>query len=340
GLTTQPSQAATQSKGDYFFTEAQYQQILGLLNNKDSSSEITMAKNAGKAIALSCNVEALNKLRDRWAALSSNAEALNGLKDVWIVDSGATHHISSNLNLMSDVSRITDKRREKVTLTNGGCAKIEHIGSSFLSDFDKLENVLHVPDFKFNLMSVSKLTRDLSCAAIFLPELCVFQDLYNGRVKAIGKEDEGLYVLKGRGIRQLAAHVGVNAIAEDTGNLWHMRLGHASIPVMQHVSFLQNKDTLETSFLQLDLLTSEAIEPIVIHSEENQVTQEEPRSSIPDEPVLDHHGADDGADEFDADETAMNIHDVETHNDHVELENIAIPDIATPRDESISNISD
>ncbi|OIT04225.1 hypothetical protein A4A49_65313, partial [Nicotiana attenuata] len=162
GSTTQTSQETTQSKGDYFFTEAQYHQILGLLNNKDSPSEATTQAN--------------------------NA-------DIWIVDSGAIHHIFSTLDLMSDVSKITDKEKEKVTLPNGGCAKIEHTGSSFLSAFDKLKNVLHVPDFKFNLMSVSKLTRDLSCAVIFLPELCVFQDLYNGRVKAIGKEDEGLYVL-------------------------------------------------------------------------------------------------------------------------------------------------
>ncbi|XP_075099541.1 uncharacterized protein LOC142176312 [Nicotiana tabacum] len=199
GSTTQPSQATTQSKGDYFFTETQYQQILGLLNNKDSPSEVTtQANNAGDVTALSSNVEALNELKDRWIALSSNVEALNELKDRWIVDSGATHHISSILDLMSDVSKITDKGREKVTLPNRGCAKIEHIESSFLSVIDKLKDVLHVPDFNFNLMSVSKLTRDLSCAIIFLPELCMFQDLYNGKVKGIGKEDEGLYVLKGR----------------------------------------------------------------------------------------------------------------------------------------------
>lgn len=60
--------------------------------------------------------------------------------------------------------------------------------------------MLHVPDFKFNLMSVSKLTIDLSCVAIFVPELYMFQDLYNDRVKGIGKEDEGLFVLKGNGI--------------------------------------------------------------------------------------------------------------------------------------------
>ncbi|OIT04915.1 hypothetical protein A4A49_01255 [Nicotiana attenuata] len=354
GSTTQTSQAATQSKGDYFFTEAQYRQILGLRSNKDSPSEAaTQANNAGKVTALSSSVEALNNLRNRWIALSSNAEAMNGLKDVWIVDSGATHHISSTLDLMSDVNKITDKGKEKVTLPNGGCAKIEHIGSSFLSAFDKLKNVLHVPDFKFNLMSVSKLTRDLSCAAIFLPELCVFQDLYNGRVKAIGKEDEGLYVLKGRGIRQLAAHVGMKVTTGDTGDLWHMRLGHASIPIMQHVPFLQNKDNLEASFLQLDLPTSEAIGPTIM--------DEGPRCSIPVEPVIDHQDADVGhtfnmeeinepiadehdadavADGHDADESVMNIHDAEIHNDHVQLENIAPPDLVAPNGEPSSNEPD
>lgn len=87
--------------------------------------------------------------------------------DRWIVDSGATHHISSTLDLMSDVNKVNNMERDKVTLLNGGSIKIEHVGSSYLSLVDKLKNVLHVAEFKFNLMSVSKLTRDLSYAVIF-----------------------------------------------------------------------------------------------------------------------------------------------------------------------------
>ncbi|OIT34090.1 hypothetical protein A4A49_59275, partial [Nicotiana attenuata] len=326
GSTTQPSQATTQSKGDYFFTEAQYQQILGFLNNKDSPSEVpTRANNAGKINAISSNVEVLNEMKDRW-----------------IVDSGATHHISSILDLMSDVSRITDKGREKVTRPNEGCAKIEHIGSSFLSAIDKLKNVLHVPDFKFNLMSMSKLTRDLSCAAIFLPKLCVFQDLYNGRVKGIGKEDEGLYVLKRKGIRQLAAHIGMKVSTGDTWDLWHKRLGHASIPVMQHVSFLQNKvdNNLEASFLQLDLSASEEIVPIVSHSEDfsqSLVSHKESRGSTHAEPATGHHDVNvepapnmEEIDEPDADEPVVNNHDAEVHNDHVQQKDIPVADVVAP----------
>lgn len=165
-------------------------------------------------------------------ALYSSMHSSNKRNDDWIVDLGATHHISSTLDLMSSVRRVDDRTQDKVTLPNGITTKIEHVGSSYLSDVYKLENVLHVLDFKFNLMSVSKLTRDLKCAATFQPTLCVFRDLYNGRVKAIGKENEGLYILKGRGFRLLAANTDVRNSSGETAYLWHERLGHASIPVI------------------------------------------------------------------------------------------------------------
>ncbi|XP_070005864.1 uncharacterized protein [Nicotiana sylvestris] len=174
--------------------EAQYQQILGLLSNKDSPSDTpTEANNAGKIVALSSNVQVSNEKSDSW-----------------IVDSGATHHISSILDLMSDVSKVTDKGRDKVTLPNGGCVKIEHVGSSYLSAVDKLKNVLHVP----------------------------------GSLQWQGEGDwqgnEGLYVLKEKGIKQLAAHVSVKVSTGDTGDLWHKRLGHASIPFKnENIIFLK-----------------------------------------------------------------------------------------------------
>ncbi|XP_070011051.1 uncharacterized protein [Nicotiana sylvestris] len=107
---------------------------------------------------------------------------------------------------------------------------------------NKLENVLYVPDFKFNLMFVSKLTRDIQCGALFLPKLCGFQDLYSGRVKGIGKKTGGLYLLRGRGTRQLAAAL-ISTLQKNevSGDLWHRRLGHPSLPVMKHISFLHNK---------------------------------------------------------------------------------------------------
>lgn len=40
-----------------------------------------------------------------------------------------------------------------------------------------LHNVLFVPQFKFNLLSISKLTTDLNCVDIFFLNLCIFLGL-------------------------------------------------------------------------------------------------------------------------------------------------------------------
>lgn len=53
-----------------------------------------------------------------------------------------------------------------------------------------------MPGFKFNLLSVSKITKELSCSVIFYPKFCTFQDLYSGKVMGIGREHEGLYWLQ------------------------------------------------------------------------------------------------------------------------------------------------
>lgn len=58
---------------------------------------------------------------------------------------------------------------------------------------DILKDVLYVPNFKFNLLSVFKVTKDLRYFASFYPDYFLFQDLFSGKMKA--KEHEGLYVL-------------------------------------------------------------------------------------------------------------------------------------------------
>lgn len=47
-------------------------------------------------------------------------------------------------------------------------------------------HVLSLPKLPFNLISVSKLTRDLNCCILFFPNHCLFCDL--GTHKVIGKE--------------------------------------------------------------------------------------------------------------------------------------------------------
>ena len=45
-----------------------------------------------------------------------------------------------------------------------------------------LHNVLHVPKLSYNFLSISKITHELNCKAIFLPNFVSFQDLSLGKM--------------------------------------------------------------------------------------------------------------------------------------------------------------
>lgn len=58
-----------------------------------------------------------------------------------------------------------------------------------------LTKVLHIPSFKHNLISVTKLTQESNCKAIFHPHYYVIQHISTHVVKGIGKVVKGLYYL-------------------------------------------------------------------------------------------------------------------------------------------------
>lgn len=55
--------------------------------------------------------------------------------------------------------------------------------------------MLAIPNFKYDLLSMSQLTKQLLRSIVFFPDFCVLQDLSTGKVKGIGKESGGLYWL-------------------------------------------------------------------------------------------------------------------------------------------------
>jgi len=81
---------------------------------------------------------------------------------------------------------------------------------------------------------------------VFFPEFCIFQDLSNGQVKGIGREDQGLYVLK-EGLSSLAPVQSPTSSANSIGSsesisLWHRRLGHAPLDVIKWSSSISLTD--------------------------------------------------------------------------------------------------
>ncbi|KAH0723558.1 hypothetical protein KY289_006602 [Solanum tuberosum] len=143
-------------------------------------------------------------------------------------------------------SRCLDKSQgEIVNLPTGDKAEISHIGEACMFNSETVKGVLVVPDFKFNLLSVSKITKELSCFVSFYPDFCVFQDLCSGRVKGIGREEGSLYFFKGAcgetkhsGV-QKHPRIAAGVSQQDCG-LWHRRLGHPSSHTLKCLDLLHN----------------------------------------------------------------------------------------------------
>lgn len=84
---------------------------------------------------------------------------------------------------------------EGVKLADGSTQCVMGSGTIMCSPNISLPSVLHVPSFPINLLSISCITRELNCAAIFLPNRCIFQELGSGRKLGIGSMHDGLYYL-------------------------------------------------------------------------------------------------------------------------------------------------
>uniref|UniRef100_A0A2N9FIZ1 Uncharacterized protein n=1 Tax=Fagus sylvatica TaxID=28930 RepID=A0A2N9FIZ1_FAGSY len=98
----------------------------------------------------------------------------------WIVDSGASDHMTPSAALLHSIASNTPCK--PVQIPDGSLLPVTHTGKVSLSNNITLNNVLCVPSFTCNLLSVSKCTRDLNSVVIFLSDLCVFQDLISRRL--------------------------------------------------------------------------------------------------------------------------------------------------------------
>ena len=89
--------------------------------------------------------------------------------DSWIIDTSAIDHM---VHSMSQFTSITSIVNTYVYLPNGDQALVTHVGIMHISSTLVLKDVLCVPSFAFNLISVSKLTKTSFCCLIFLGNCC------------------------------------------------------------------------------------------------------------------------------------------------------------------------
>ena len=92
----------------------------------------------------------------------------------WILDSEATNYVSCSLTHFHSYNQI--KPPIMVKLPNGHHVPTTHSGDIFLSASIILSDVLYIPSFTFNLISISKLVSSTNCKLIFSSTLCILQD--------------------------------------------------------------------------------------------------------------------------------------------------------------------
>ena len=134
------------------------------------------------------------------AAFMANFEG--AADDGWYLDSGATHHLTNNIeNLqISEEFKGTDQlvisNGQGLSITHIGHAFLSHRSSNFLSTHTKiaLKDILLVPSITKNLLSISKLTSDNPITVEFCGNVCFVKDI-NGQILLQGLAERSLYKL-------------------------------------------------------------------------------------------------------------------------------------------------
>ena len=142
----------------------------------------------------------------------------------WVIDTGATNHM---VHSVSFFTTITFTLNTHVNLPNGEIALVTHVGTVKIIETLVLYDVLCVPTFSFNLISMSKLAKSVLCCLIFLETFCFIQDLIHWSTIGLGREYNGLYLLEqSKSISSsISAVLSVNKVQP---HVWHLRLGHLS----------------------------------------------------------------------------------------------------------------
>ena len=178
----------------------------------------SLFSSAGLGISASANVAS------QGLALSSVAAS----SAPWIIDSGASDHMTGSRHLFTSFTPCSSGRT--VEIANGSLTAVTGTGCIPLNSHITLSNVLYVPQLSCNLLSISKLTADLTCTVQFTSSFCLFQDPVSSQTIGRAKERSGLYYL------EWAPAGCVCQVTDPSGSssrcpkilLLHYRLGHPS----------------------------------------------------------------------------------------------------------------
>ena len=140
-----------------------------------------------------------------------------------------------------------------ITIPDGRTAKVSHVGDFKIHTDLILKDVLFVPQFKFNLISVHKLCTVQHASLLFTDKSCLVQGPLMRTPLHLGKLKCGLYFLEDvcptttlADIIQKSSNFPIANIATynkvmKEAKLWHIRLGH--VPFSHLKAYKHDIDT-------------------------------------------------------------------------------------------------
>ncbi|OMO89770.1 Integrase, catalytic core [Corchorus capsularis] len=185
------------------------------------------------------------------AAVISQANIMANLKE-WIVDSGATRHICANRDAFTSYTTVGEGE-ETIYLGDSRAAQVQGKGKVLLKLTSgktlALQDVLHVPNIRANLISVSLLGK-VGVKVSFESDKIVMTK--NNVLVGKGYCNQGLFVLNIVNVI-MNGNASSSAYMVDSMELWHARLGHVSISYikkMQSLGLISNIDEAFDMFLK------------------------------------------------------------------------------------------
>ncbi|KAL2939698.1 Retrovirus-related Pol polyprotein from transposon TNT 1-94 [Bienertia sinuspersici] len=152
--------------------------------------------------------------------------------------------------MICDEKLFSDKRSLKqyinVGMPDGTMRAVKEVGTMVLGPQFILKDVLYIPEFKHNLLSIGRLMEQNKLRTIFTENRCLFQDLSEDRVSGEGIKHRGIYNLKIMNKElnsdQLSMsrdfckcnNASLNNKEQDS-YLLYQRLGHTSMSKLKHV---------------------------------------------------------------------------------------------------------
>jgi hypothetical protein len=150
----------------------------------------------------------------------------------WYTDSGATAHITGELEKLSSRERYNGS--DQIHAANGEGMAISHIGKATVHNQNRdlnLNHILHVPRATKNLVSVHRLAKDINVFLEFHPHVFFIKDRDTRTTLLKGRSHQGLYPLP----TVLPFKKNVLGVNKPSFDKWHSRLGHPTAPIVQKV---------------------------------------------------------------------------------------------------------